>query len=136
MSNDASNDKDLVRTWIRAMTVDRMTLHRSFHVTKEHSKKSRWKQYHLGRRLLNLFLFFVVLVILNSTLSRLSDYWGDVGSDSWFSVSQEAGNTSAAPPSWTTPANLAITMIPCVISLKDGRRGIACGFTPHRKALI
>ena len=77
-----------------------MTLHRSFYVTKEHSKKSRWKQYHLGRRLLNLFLFFVVLVILNSTLSRLSDYWGDVQSRFLaLPFLKEAGNTSAAPPS-------------------------------------
>jgi hypothetical protein len=45
--------------------------------------KSWWKRHRMHRKLVRLFLFLVALVALNSTLSRVADYW-DVGSDSWF----------------------------------------------------
>ena len=47
------------------------------------SHKSWWKRYRMWRRLLNLLLFFIALVAINSTLSRLKDSW-DVGGK-WFS---------------------------------------------------
>jgi hypothetical protein len=47
-------------------------------------KKSWWKRWKLHKRLFHLLVFAIVVVILNSTLSRLYDYW-DVGSGSWFS---------------------------------------------------
>jgi hypothetical protein len=46
--------------------------------------KSWWKRHRMHRKLVRLFLFLLALVVLNSTLSRVYDYW-DVGSDSWFS---------------------------------------------------
>jgi len=46
--------------------------------------KSWWKRHRMWRRLLNLLLFLIALVAINSTLSRLKDSW-DVGGKSWFS---------------------------------------------------
>src|SRR4249919_1698382 len=52
--------------------------------TPDGTKKSWWKRYRIHRKLVYLFLFLLALVVLNSTLSRLYDYW-DVGGRSWFS---------------------------------------------------
>ncbi|MBZ5505293.1 MAG: ribonuclease E [Acidobacteriia bacterium] len=51
----------------------------------EPPKKSWWKRRRRWHKtIIRLLVFAIVLVILNSTLSRLYDYW-DVGSGSWFS---------------------------------------------------
>jgi hypothetical protein len=52
---------------------------------KEPPQKSWWKRRRRSHRIVFYLVVFVFgLVILNSTLSRLYDYW-DVGSGSWFS---------------------------------------------------
>ena len=54
-------------------------------VINEPPKKSWWKRRRRWHKtVIRLFILVIVLVILNSTLSRLYDYW-DVGSGSWFS---------------------------------------------------
>ena len=51
----------------------------------EPPKKSWWKRRRRWHKIaIRLFLLVIALIILNSTLSRLYDYW-DVGSGSWFS---------------------------------------------------
>lgn len=51
----------------------------------EPPKKSWWKRRRRWHKIvIRLIVLAIVLVILNSTLSRLYDYW-DVGSGSWFS---------------------------------------------------
>lgn len=53
--------------------------------TKETPRKSWWKRRRRSLRIaFYLVVFVIALVVLNSTLSRLYDYW-DVGSGSWFS---------------------------------------------------
>jgi cytochrome c5 len=48
-------------------------------------RKSWWKRRRRWHKLtIHLFLFLIALIILNSTLTRLFDYW-DVGGNSWFS---------------------------------------------------
>ncbi|HEY2498695.1 MAG TPA: di-heme-cytochrome C peroxidase [Candidatus Angelobacter sp.] len=55
------------------------------------SKNSWWKRRRRWHKtVIRLFVLAIVVVILNSTLSRLYDYW-DVGSGSWFS--RFSGNT-------------------------------------------
>ena len=51
----------------------------------DEQRKSWWKRRRRWHRIaIHLFLFAIVLIILNSTLTRLFDYW-DVGGNSWFS---------------------------------------------------
>src|SRR5215467_8253789 len=50
---------------------------------EDRRRKSWWKRHRIHRKLVHVFLFLLALVVLNSTLSRVYDYW-DVGSDSWF----------------------------------------------------
>jgi len=53
--------------------------------TPDGAPKSWWKRRRRWHKItIHLFLFLIVLIILNSTLTRLFDYW-DVGGNSWFS---------------------------------------------------
>jgi hypothetical protein len=53
--------------------------------TSEPPRNSWWQRRRRWHKItVRLFLFLIVLVALNSGLSRLTDYW-DVGSGSWFS---------------------------------------------------
>ncbi len=55
--------------------------------------KSWWQRRRRWHKIIvHLFLFLIVLVALNSGLSRLTDYW-DVGSASWFSHFQGSRTT-------------------------------------------